>query len=118
MVERFWVMSLDYVKDSLRRVSEKVLEFRLVNHVASGSGYVGGKVLLDGEDVTDKSTMKIGTQDARQVKRDMFVTSYYGDQVLFTISSDEPIKRSLHKIKVVCDVETLGSYTAELEGTI
>jgi hypothetical protein len=111
-------MSLDYVEESLIRVNEKTLEFKLVNHIASGSGYIQAKVLLDGEDVTEKSAMKIGTQEARQLKRDMFVTSYYGDQVLFTISSDEPIKRSLHKIKVVCDVETLGSYTAELEGTI
>ena len=111
-------MSLDYMKESLGRVNEKALEFKLVNHVASGSGYIRAKVLLDGEDVTEKSVMKIGTQEARKLKRDMFVTSYYGDSVLFTIRNDEPIAHGLHKVRVLCDVEMLGSYSAEFEGTI
>lgn len=111
-------MSLDYVEGSLKRVDEDALEFKLINHVESGSGYIGVKVLLDGKDVTDKLTMKIGTQEARQVRPYMFVTSDYGDEVLVTIKLDEPIKRGPHKVKVVCNVEPLGSYTAEFEGTI
>lgn len=111
-------VSLGYVKDSLRRVSDNVLEFKLVNHIESGSGYIGVKVLLDGEDVTDESTMKIGTQEARQVKPHMFVTSSYGDHVLLTIKLDEPIKRDLHKVRVTCNVDMLGSYSAEFEGTV
>ncbi|MFQ6095545.1 MAG: hypothetical protein ACE5NN_05330 [Candidatus Bathyarchaeia archaeon] len=110
--------SLDYVKDSLKRVSENVLEFELINHIESGSGYIGVNVLLDGKDVTEKSTMKIGEQEARQVKPYMFVASSYGDRVLFTIELDEPIKHDLHKVKVLCDVEMLGSYSAEFEGTV
>ena len=110
--------SLDYVEDSLNRVDENTLEFKLINHVDSGSGYVGVRVFLDGEDVTDKSTMKIGTQKARQVRPYMFVTSDYGDQVLVTIKLDESIERGLHKVRVVCNVEMLGSYTAEFEGTV
>ncbi len=109
------VASLDYMKDSLRRVSENSLEFRLLNHIESGSGYINVKVLLDGDDVTDKSTMKIGTQEARQAKPYMYVTSYYNDQVLVTIELDEPIKRDLHKVEVTCYVEMLGSYSAEFE---
>ena len=77
-------MSLDYVEGSLKRVDEDALEFKLINHVESGSGYIGVKVLLDGKDVTDKLTMKIGTQEARQVRPYMFVTSDYGDEVLVT----------------------------------
>jgi len=111
-------MSLDYVEESLIRVNEKALEFKLVNHIASGSGYIQAKVLLDGEYVTEKSVMKIGTQEARQVKPGMFVTSYYGDPVLFTIGNDEPIAHGLHKVRVLCDVEMLGSYSADFEGTI
>jgi len=111
-------MSLDYVKDTLRRVSQNALEFGLVNHIESGSGYVGVRVLLDGKDVTEKSTVKIGAQEVRQVKPQMFVTSYYGDGVLFTIKLDEPIRRDLHKLRVLCNVEMLGSYSAEFEGEI
>lgn len=110
--------SLNYVKDSLRRVSENVAEFELINHIESGSGYISVKVLLDGNDVTDKSTLKIGVQKARQVKPYMLVSSNYGDRVLLTIELDEPIKRDLHKVKVVCNVEMLGSYSAEFEGTV
>jgi len=111
-------LSLDYVKGSFRRASENVLEFKLVNHVESGSGSISVKVLLDGNDVTDKSTMKIGTQEARSVKPSMYVTSYYNDPVLMTIELDEPVKRDLHKVKVTCYVEMLGSYSAEFEETV
>ena len=108
-------LSLDFVKGSFRRAGENVLEFKLVNHIESGSGSISVKVMLDGDDVTDKSTMKIGAQEARRVKPSMYVTSYYNDPVLMTIELDEPVKRDLHKVKVTCYVEMLGSYSAEFE---
>ncbi len=111
-------MSLDFVKGSFRRAGENVLEFKLVNHIESGSGSISVKVMLDGDDVTDKSTMKIGAQEARRVKPSMYVTSYYNDPVLMTIELDEPVKRDLHKVKVTCYVEMLGSYSAEFEETV
>lgn len=111
-------MSLDFVKGSFGRAGENVLEFKLVNHVGSGSGSISVKVLLDGDDVTDKSMMKIGTQEARRVKPSMYVTSYHNDPVLMTIELDEPVKRDLHKVKVTCYVEMLGSYSAEFEETV
>jgi len=110
--------SLGYVKGSFRRVSENALEFKLVNHVESGSGSISVKVLLDGNDVTDRSTMKIGTQEARRVKPSMYVTSYYNDPVLVTVELDEPVKRDLHKVEVTCSVEMLGSFSAEFEETV
>jgi hypothetical protein len=112
------LMSLDYVKGSFRRVSENVLAFKLVNRIDSGSANINLKVLLDGEDVTGKSTMKIGGQETRRVKPSMHVTSYYNDLVLVTIELDGPVKRDLHKAKVTCSVEMLGSYSAEFEETI
>ena len=111
-------MSLDFVKGSFRRVGESALEFRLVNHVESGSAYVNVKVLLDGNDVTTKSSMKIGTQEERQVKPSLYVTSYYNDPVLMTIQLDEPVRRGLHKVEVTCYVEMLGSYSTEFEETV
>lgn len=110
--------SLGYEKGSFRRVSENVLEFMLVNRIESGSGYINVKVLLDGDDVTGKSTMKIGAQEARRAKPYMYVNSYYNDRVLITIELDEPVKQDLHRVKVSCSVEMLGSYSAEFEAKV
>lgn len=109
--------SLDYVEDSLKRVDYNLLEFKLINHIASGSGFINVKVLVDEKEVTNSSTMKIEEQEATKVKP-MFVTSSYGDKVLFNIKLDEPLKHGYHKIKVDCGVEMLGSYSVKFEGTV
>jgi len=111
-------MSLRYVENSFRRIDENTLEFKLVNNIESGSGYVDVKILLDGKDVTDKSTMKIGTQESRKVSQYMFVTSNYGDDVIVQIKLDEPIEKGVHNVKVICNVEMLGTYTAEFKGSV
>lgn len=111
-------LSLGYVRDSLKSPNDSALEFKLKNLIDSGSGYIGVKVLLDGRDVTDRSTMKIGGQNATQVKPYMFVTSNYGDEVLVTIKLEGPKKRDLHKVNVICNVEMLGTYSTEFEGRV
>jgi len=111
-------MSLRYVENSFRRIDENTLEFKLVNNIESGSGYVSVKILLDSKDVTDKSTMKIRTQESRKVSPYMFVTSNYGDDVIVQIKLDEPIEKGVHNVKVICNVEMLGTYTVEFKGSV
>jgi hypothetical protein len=109
-------MSLDYVKDSLKRKNSSRIEFMLINHIASGSGFIDVKILVDDKEVTESAMMKIGEQEATEVKP-MYVTSNYGDLASVIIKPKETLKHGYHKIKINCNVENLGSYSVEFGGT-
>ncbi|RJS85216.1 hypothetical protein CW702_01465 [Candidatus Bathyarchaeota archaeon] len=111
-------MSLRYIEGSLRRINENSIGFKLINYIESGAGYINLKVLLDGEDVTEESSIKIGGQEERKVKPYMFVSSNYGDEVAVTISREKPIRKGPHKIKVECTIDMLGFYSTEFEGEV
>jgi len=111
-------MSLTFVKESLRKLDESTLQFMLKNYVGSGSGGAGVKLLLDEKDVTEGSTVKIGSQEARQMKPYMYGSVAYGDEILFTVKLDTPIKPGPHKIRLVCDIGGGETFSAEFEGTV
>ena len=111
-------MSLTFIKESLKRLNENTFQFKLVNNVGSGSGGAGVRLLLDGRDVTERSTVKIGSQEAKPMKPYMYGSVAYGDEILFTIKLDTSIKPGLHKIQLVCDIGGGESFSAEFEGTV
>jgi len=111
-------MSLTYVKESFKRLNENTLQFKLINYVGSGSGGAGVRLLLDGRDVTERSIIKIGSQEARPMKPYMYGSGAYGDEILFTVKLETPIKPGLHKIRLVFDIGGGESFSAEFEGTI
>jgi len=111
-------MSIVYLEESLKRMGEKILQFRLVNRIDSGSADVGVKILLDGRDITTRSTLRRGSGEPRSVTPHMYITSTYGDEFLVTVESDAPIEHGLHKIEVTCQVDYLGTFSARLEGTV
>jgi len=111
-------MSVIYLKESLKRVDERTLQFMLVNRVDSGSADVGVKILLDGRDLTTRSTLRRGSGEPRPVTPRMYITSTYGDEFLVTVGSDAPIKPGLHKIDVTCEIDYLGTFSTGFEGTV
>jgi len=112
------MMSVVYLKESLKRVDKKTLQFTLVNRVDSGSADVGIKILLDGRDLTTRSTLRRGSGEPRPVTPHMYITSIYGDEFLVTVESDAPIEPGLHRIEVTCEIEDFGTFSAKFEGTV
>jgi len=111
-------MSLTYVKESLKKLNESTLQFKLVNYAGSGSGGAGVRLLLDERDVTERSTIKIGSQEARPMKPYMYGSVSYSDEILFTVKLDTPIKPGLHKIRLVCDIGVGVPFSTEFEGKV
>ncbi len=105
-------MSISYVKGSLKNVDKDNdgvadhLQFKLINYLGSGSASVSDiRVLVDGKDVTDKTTFKIGDKPPKPAKSLNYVTAYYGDEVLVEIKHDGEIKPGLHKIEVSAKID-------------
>ncbi len=105
-------MSLSYVKGSLKNVDKDEdgiadhLQFKMINYIGSGSAYVSDfKVLVDGEDMTDKATLKIAGQAPKPVKSLTYVTAYYGDEILVEIKHDGKIKPGLHRVELSARIE-------------
>ncbi len=110
-------MSLPFVEGSLTRIDDKTLSFKLVNYVGTGSATVRIRVLMDGEDVTSKTKVRIGSEE-RSITQPMVVYSSYGENIEFIISSDKPIPAGKHKFRVEISVESpiWTTITTEFEG--
>lgn len=111
-------MSLIYLKKSLKRVDERTLQFKLVNGIDSGSADAGVTILLDGKDLTTRSTLRKGSGEFRPVKPFMYIISTYGDEFLITVKSNAPIELGPHKIEVICEIDNLGTFSAKFEGIV
>jgi len=112
-------MSLKYVENSLSRVDDKTISFKLMNNYASGSATIDGKILLDGIDVTKYTTAKLAGQSIT-VGENMDIYSEYGDIIEFIISLDKKIERGKHKIEVEMKIKypIWATLRSEFEGEV
>jgi len=117
-------VAIPYVKGSLKNIDKDGdgvpdhIQFKLINHIGSGSVYVSRvQVLVNGEDVTENTTFKIGDSPPRPAKAPGYVSSNYGDEILVEIKHNGKIGPGRHKIKLAVE-SSFGPYVLEFEDTI
>ncbi|HID90912.1 TPA: hypothetical protein EYP44_03025 [Candidatus Bathyarchaeota archaeon] len=80
------------------------LRFKLVNLRGTGGIRLSIKVLVDGRDVTSKTTIQVADQKPRPIKPSIYVYSIYGDELTFEVRHGGEIKAGPHKVRLVSDI--------------
>ena len=78
----------------------KTILLKLKNNVGSGEATVNIQVFIDGQDVTDRSKLKIGNRDFNPITKNMNVYSFYGDDLIIKVELEEPLQPKKHEAKL------------------
>ncbi|MCD6444036.1 hypothetical protein J7L70_03415 [Candidatus Bathyarchaeota archaeon] len=101
---------LPYVKGSMENVDldedgvKETLVLKFQNRVGSGTASVDLRVSVDGVDYTEKSSIKIADGEPKPLKPNMYVTSYYGDEIAILINHGGEVKPGKHKVTLKISV--------------
>jgi len=101
----------------MKNTDKNHLQFAIMNNVESGSASIGAKLLVDGVDYTEKTTIKIENQRPQKLGTYVYISTRYGDKCIVEVDHEGKIKAGMHKVTLTVDTP-VGSYSAEFEDKV
>ena len=98
-------MAISYIEGGFKKIDEKSFEIKFKNLIGSGEATINPKILLDGKDITESTQIRIGSGEFREVKKEMGVYSFYGDEISIRIRLENPLANGQHKVKLVIEIK-------------
>lgn len=93
-------MPIQYVKGSLKKVADNILQFEIKNTEGSAKVNITPSIYIDGKDVTNGTSISIKGNEFSKAKENMDLDILFGESITLRCELDKPIEPGNHKIKV------------------
>ncbi len=93
-------MTIQYLKDSFKKIGDRVIEYKIKNTEGSAKVNVSPSVFLDDQDITGGTSISVKEGKFIKIRDKMDLDILYGDVITLRSELNKSIEKGSHKIKI------------------